>query len=45
MFKGKKIILHPMTLDQIVKDDIARAKPNQQQPHTPAEIKLMLLFC
>jgi hypothetical protein len=36
MFKGKKIILHPMTLDQIVKDDIARAKPHQQQPHTPA---------
>jgi hypothetical protein len=26
MFKGKKIIIHPMTPDQIVKDDIARAK-------------------
>ncbi|XP_066396062.1 uncharacterized protein [Miscanthus floridulus] len=44
LFKGKKIILHPMTLEQIVKDDIARAtkalKQCQQQPATSKEIKL-----
>jgi len=44
LFKGKKIILHPMTPEQIVKDDIARAtkalKQCQQQPATSKEIKL-----
>jgi hypothetical protein len=25
MFKGQKIIIHPMTPEQIVKDDLARA--------------------
>jgi hypothetical protein len=40
MFKGKKIILHPMSPEQIVKADIARAKQQQQQPHIQNEIKL-----
>jgi hypothetical protein len=40
MFKGKKIILHPMSPEQIVKVDIARAKQQQQQPHIQNEIKL-----
>jgi hypothetical protein len=40
MFKGKKIILHPMTPEQIVKSDIARAKQQYQQPPIPNEIKL-----
>jgi hypothetical protein len=44
LFKGKKIILHPMTPEQIVKDDIARTtkalKQCQQQPATYKEIKL-----
>jgi hypothetical protein len=40
MFKGKKIILHPMTPEQIVKADIAKAKQQQQQPHIQNEIKL-----
>jgi hypothetical protein len=40
MFKGKKIILHPMTPEQIVKSDIARAKQQHQQPPIPNEIKL-----
>jgi hypothetical protein len=25
MFKGQKIIIHPLTPEQIVKDDLARA--------------------
>jgi hypothetical protein len=40
MFKGKKIILHPMSPEQIIKADIARAKQQQQQPHIQNEIKL-----
>ena len=46
MFKGQKIIIHPMTPEQIVKDDLARAAKTKQQPaSTPspsanAEIKL-----
>ncbi|WVZ70922.1 hypothetical protein U9M48_019551 [Paspalum notatum var. saurae] len=46
MFKGQKIIIHPMTPDQILKDDLARATQNAKQlapsPSTPvnAEIKL-----
>jgi hypothetical protein len=40
MFKGKKIILHPMTPEQIVKSDIARAKQQYQQSSIPNEIKL-----
>jgi hypothetical protein len=34
MFKGQKIIIHPMTPDQIVKDDLARAvkMAKQQEP-------------
>jgi hypothetical protein len=40
MFKGKKIILHPMSPEQILKADIARAKQQQQQPHIQNEIKL-----
>ncbi|WVZ63638.1 hypothetical protein U9M48_013253 [Paspalum notatum var. saurae] len=31
MFKGKKIIIHPMTPEQIVKDDIARAARHAKQ--------------
>jgi len=30
MFKGKKIVLHPMTPDQIVRDELARASREQQ---------------
>jgi hypothetical protein len=40
MFKGKKIILHPVTPEQIVKSNIARAKQQHQQPPIPNEIKL-----
>jgi hypothetical protein len=40
MFKGKKIIFHPMTPELIVKSDIARAKQQHQQPPIPNEIKL-----
>ena len=46
MFKGQKIIIHPMTPDQITKDDLARATKTTKQhastPSTPvnAEIKL-----
>jgi hypothetical protein len=40
MFKGKKIILHPMAPEQIVKYDIARDKQQHQQPPIPNEIKL-----
>jgi hypothetical protein len=46
MFKGQKIIIHPMTPDQIIKDDLARATKTTKQhactPSTPvnAEIKL-----
>jgi hypothetical protein len=40
MFKGKKIIPHPMSPEQIVKVDIARAKQQQQQPHIQNKIKL-----
>jgi hypothetical protein len=40
MFKGKKIILHPMTPEQIVKSDIVRAKQQHQKPPLPNEIKL-----
>ncbi|WVZ97827.1 hypothetical protein U9M48_043337, partial [Paspalum notatum var. saurae] len=44
--EGRKIIIHPMTPDQILKDDLARATQNAKQlapsPSTPvnAEIKL-----
>src|SRR6185312_9605366 len=45
MFKGQKIIIHPMTPEQIVKDDLARAARNSKQlepsPSTSnSEIKL-----
>jgi hypothetical protein len=40
MFKGMKIILHPMTLEQIIKSDIARANQQQQQSPITHEIKL-----
>ena len=45
MFKGKKIIIHPMTPEQIVKDDLARAAKHAKQlepsPSTSnSEIKL-----
>ena len=45
MFKGQKIIIHPMTPEQIVKDDLARAAKHAKQlepsPSTSnSEIKL-----
>jgi hypothetical protein len=46
MFKGQKIIIHPMTPEQIVKDDLARAvktaKEHEPSPSTSdkSEIKL-----
>jgi hypothetical protein len=46
MFKGQKIIIHPMTPEQIVKDDLARAitiaKAQEPSPSTSdkSEIKL-----
>jgi hypothetical protein len=43
MFKDKKIILHPMSPEQIVKAGIARAKQQQQQLHIQNEIKLKAL--
>jgi hypothetical protein len=38
MFKGQKIVIHPMILDQILKDDLSRLlklynKSNLHQPH------------
>jgi hypothetical protein len=30
MFKGQKIVIHPMTLDQILKDDLSRAAKTAQ---------------
>jgi hypothetical protein len=36
IFKGQKIIIHPMTSEQIVKDDLARAaKTAKQQEPSP----------
>jgi hypothetical protein len=44
IFKGQKIIIHPMTPEQIVKDDLARAAITAKQldpsPFVPSEIKL-----
>jgi hypothetical protein len=44
MFKGQKRIKHPMTPEQIVKDDLARAATTAKQldpsPPVPSEIKL-----
>jgi hypothetical protein len=44
IFKGQKIIIHPMTPEQIVKDDLARAAITAKQLDTsssvPSEIKL-----
>ncbi|WVZ70704.1 hypothetical protein U9M48_019347 [Paspalum notatum var. saurae] len=44
MFKGQKIIIHPMTPEQIVKDDLARAAKTAKQldpsPSINSEIKL-----
>jgi hypothetical protein len=38
MFKGQKIIIHPMTPDQIIKDDLARAtKTTKQHASTPSD--------
>ena len=31
IFKGQKVIIHPMTPEQIVKDDLARAARNAKQ--------------
>jgi hypothetical protein len=31
MFKGQKIVIHPMTPDQILKDDLSRAAKTAQQ--------------
>jgi hypothetical protein len=44
MFKGQKIIIHPMTPEQIVKDDVARAAKSARtidpSPSVNSEIKL-----
>ncbi|WVZ97508.1 hypothetical protein U9M48_043035 [Paspalum notatum var. saurae] len=44
MFKGQKIIIHPMTPEQIVQDDLARAAKTAKQldplPSVNSEIKL-----
>ena len=43
MFKGQKIVLHPMTPEQIVKDDLARATKVSTSPKSTSinsEIKL-----
>jgi hypothetical protein len=44
MFKGQKIIIHPMTPEQIVKDDVARAAKSARRidpsPSVNSEIKL-----
>jgi hypothetical protein len=44
IIKGQKIIIHPMTPEQIVKDDLARAAITSKQldpsPSVPFEIKL-----
>jgi hypothetical protein len=44
MFKGQKIIIHPMTPEQIVKDDLARAvkTAKEQKHHHPLRINLKL---
>jgi hypothetical protein len=49
MFKGQKIVIHPMTPDQILKDDLSRAAKTAQQVKSPSvapvtsEIKLNAL--
>jgi hypothetical protein len=47
MFKGQKIIIHPMTPEQIVKDDVARAAKSARRidpsPSVNSEIKLNTL--
>ncbi|KAA3449090.1 gag-pol polyprotein [Gossypium australe] len=46
MFKGQKVLIHPMTPEQILKDDLARAAKNAKQLEPPpstsvkSEIKL-----
>jgi hypothetical protein len=44
MFKGQKIIIHPMTAEQVVKDDLARAVKiaKEQEPSHPLRINLKL---
>jgi hypothetical protein len=46
MFKGQKIIIHPMTPEQIVKDDLARAiktaKEQEPSPSTSDKSEIML---
>jgi hypothetical protein len=44
MFKGQKIIIHPMTPKQIVQDDLARAvkTAKEQNHHHPLRINLKL---
>ncbi|XP_062227319.1 uncharacterized protein LOC133925396 [Phragmites australis] len=37
IFNGKKIVLHPMTPEQIVKDELARASREKNQKHAPSE--------
>jgi hypothetical protein len=37
MFKGQKIVIHPMTLDQILKDDLRRAAITTQQVKSPSD--------
>jgi hypothetical protein len=41
MFKGQKIIIHPMTPEQIVKDDLARAvkTAKEQEPSSSTSDK------
>jgi hypothetical protein len=49
MFKGQKIIIHPMTPDQIIKDDLARASKTAKQhapmPSTPNQVACFCFTC
>jgi hypothetical protein len=40
--KGKKLILHPMTPEQILKDDLARASRSKNQEHSKSENQIVV---
>ena len=41
MFKGKKIVMHPMTPEQIVKDELARASREKNQENAKSENQIV----
>ena len=41
MLKGKKIVMHPMTPEQIVKDELARASREKNQENAKSENQIV----